>query len=122
LPLFLDQVQLRIYSTLLMGEHDQTGLALAAYAGVMRAALDYYEPPGERIGGLSAANRESHLEMLREHLGIAEYAGVRLLAYGRSHEFDDFSAAADATWNAAFAATTATVTRFFEEMGEPLRP
>jgi hypothetical protein len=120
LPLFLDQVQLRIYSTLLMGEHDQTGRVLAAYAGVMRGALDYYEPPGERTGGLSAENRESHLEMLREHLDMAEYAGVRLLAYGRSHEFDDFSAAASTAWDAIFEASTAAVARFFEERGAPL--
>jgi hypothetical protein len=120
LPLFFDHVQLRVYTTLLLGEHDQTGRALAAYAGVMRGTLDYYEPPGERIGGLSAENRESHLEMLRDHLGLAEYAGVRLLAFGRSHEFDDFSAPARSDWNAIFEATTAAVARIFEERGGPL--
>jgi hypothetical protein len=120
LPLFLDQVQLRIYTTLLMGEHDQTGRALAAYAGVMRGALDYYEPPGEKIGGLSAENRESHLMMLQEHLDMAKYAGVRLLAYGRSHQFDDFSSAASAASNAVFEATTTAVARFFEDRGGPL--
>lgn len=109
LPLFLDQVQLRIFMTLLMGQHDQTGRALAAYGGVMRGALDYYEPPGEKIGGLSAENRENHLVILRKHLDMAEYAGVRLLAYGRSHEFDDFSAVASAAWNAIFEAATAAV-------------
>ena len=120
LPLFLDQVQLWIYTTLLMGEHDQTGRALAAYGGVMRGALDYYEPSGEKIGGLSPENRGSHLVTLRRHLDMAEYAGVRLLTYGRSHEFDDFSAAANAAWNASFEATTAAVARFFEDRGGPL--
>jgi hypothetical protein len=114
LPLFLDQVQLRIYTTLLMGEHDQTGRALAAYAGVMRGALDYYEPPGEKVGGLSVENRESHLVMLREHLDLADYAGVRLLAYGRSHQFDDVSATASAASTAIFEATTTVVARFFQ--------
>jgi hypothetical protein len=113
-------VQLRIYTTLLMGEHDQTGRALAAYAAVMRGALDYYEPPGEKMGALSPANREGHLETLRNHLSWAEYAGVRLLAYGKSHEFDDFSAAAQATWSEIFDATAVVVGRFFAERGGPL--
>jgi hypothetical protein len=120
LPLFLNQIQLRIYTTLLLGEHDHTGRALAAYAGVMRGALDYFEPSSEKVGDLSPENREKHLEMLREHLDMAEYAGVRLLAYGRSHQFDDFSADARAEWNRIFEATTVTVARFFEERGGPL--
>jgi hypothetical protein len=120
LPLFLNQVQLRIYMTLLMGEHDQTGRALAAYAAVTRGALDYFEPPVEKIGDLSAENRESHLETLRDHLWYAEYAGVRLLAYGKSHEFDDFSAAARVTWDEIFDATSTAVARFFDERGGPL--
>jgi hypothetical protein len=49
LPLFLAHVQLRIYTTLLLGQHDETGRALAAYAGIMRGALDYYEPRGIRL-------------------------------------------------------------------------
>jgi hypothetical protein len=120
LPLFVDQVQLRIYTTLLLGEHDQTGRALAAYAGAIRATLDYYASPGEKIGGLSPANREGHLEMLREHLGLAEYAGLWLLACGKSHQFDDFSAAASDAWDAIFETTTAAVAAFFAHRGGPL--
>lgn len=119
LPLFLDQVQLRIYMTLLMGEHDQTGRALAAYVGVMKAALDYYQSPDARTGGLSAGNRDSQLAMLGGHHDFAEYAGVRLLAYGRSHQFDDFSAAARSTWVAELEAVTRAVTRFFDDRGRP---
>jgi hypothetical protein len=116
LPLFLDQVQVRIFTTLLLGEHDHTGRALAAYAGVMKSALDYYEP-GDRIGALSAKNREGHLAMLREHLDIARYAGVRLLAYGRSHEFDDFSRPAEETYGRVFAAVSTAAAGFLADRG-----
>jgi hypothetical protein len=109
LPLFLTHVQLVIYTTLLLGAHDQTGRALASYAGVMRGALGHYEPEGESVGALSPQNRDSLLARLQDHLEMAEYTGVRLLAYGQSHEFDDFSATATVTWEAIFDATTAAV-------------
>lgn len=91
LPLFLTDIQLRIYMTLLMGEHADLGRTLGAYEAVMQGALDYYEAPGERIGALSAENRDHLLATLRDHQDYAAYAGVRLLAYGRSHEFEDRS-------------------------------
>ena len=106
--------------TLLLGEHADTGRALAAYGAVMRGALDYYEPPGERGGALSAENREGHLAMLRDHADYAEYAGVRLLGYGRSHEFEDRSEAATAETAAISDATKAAVADFFGRTGGPL--
>jgi len=120
LPLFLVDLQLRIYLTLLLGEHADTGRALAAYGAVMQGALDYYEPPGVRLGALSAENREHHLTMLRDHADYAAYAGVRLLGYGRSHEFEDRSEAATAETTAIVKATTAAVADFFARTGGPL--
>lgn len=114
LPLFLDQVQLRIYVTLLLGEHDQTGRALAAYGGVMRGMLDYYKPRNQRVGWLPARNKKSTQAVLRHHLDLAEYTGKQLLGSGRSHEFGDFSAAAAMSWDAGFEATTAAVATFFK--------
>jgi hypothetical protein len=114
LPLFLTHVQLVIYTTLLLGAHDQTGRALASYAGVMRGALSHYEPAGDRVGALSPQNRDSLLARLQDHLDMAEYAGVRLLAYGRSHEFGDFSATATATWEAILDAATKAVAAVLE--------
>jgi hypothetical protein len=118
LALFLVDVHLRLFMTLLLGEHADTGRALAAYGAVMQGALDYYEPPGERLGSLSDENRESHLAMLRDHADYAAYAGVRLLAYGRSHEFEDRSEDATAETAAIFAATSAAVADFFARSGE----
>jgi hypothetical protein len=113
LPLFLNDVQLRIYMTLLMGEHHETGRALAAYAAVMQSALDYYSQPGEKVGDLSEEGRERHLEMLTDHYEMAHHIALRMLAYGKSHEFDDFSAVATADYAAAFAATQTAVAEFF---------
>jgi hypothetical protein len=113
LPLYLVQLQLRIYSTLLLGDHAATGRALAAYSAVMQSASDYYSPIGERAGGLSEEDRTRLLLMLDNHAGFAEYAGHRLLAYGRSHEFTDQSEQAKATWDAIFDATRGSVDEVF---------
>jgi hypothetical protein len=120
LPLFLMDIQLRIYVSLLFGEHAEVGRALAAYQAVMQGALGYYEPAGERVGALSAENRERLLSVLRDHQEYAAYTGVRLLGYGRSHEFEDRSEAAAAETKAVCERTRAAVNRFFEERGGPL--
>jgi hypothetical protein len=117
LPLFLAHVQLRIYTTLLLGQHDETGHALAAYAGIMRGAMDYYEPPGERIGALSAGNRDYLLATLRAHHDAGRDMGTTLLACGKSHEFDSIFTAATLTFNATFDAARAAVAHFFEQHG-----
>ncbi len=80
LPLYVAQIQLRIYSTLLLGDHAATGRALAAYSAVMQSAYDHYSTIGERAGELSEENRTRLLPMLDNHGGFAEYAGRRLLS------------------------------------------
>jgi hypothetical protein len=113
LPAFLNLVQLRIFCTLLMGEHHETGRALAGYAAVMKAAHDYYSAPDVRVGALSRKRRAEHLKMLTDHHNQAEGIGWSMLSYGRSHEFDDFRARASADYDAAFARTRSAVDRFF---------
>ena len=122
LALFLNHIQLRIYMTLLLGEHDETGRALAAYSAVMQAAFEYYSRPGDKIGDLSEEGRERHLGLLEEHNEFARYSGVRLLAFGKSHQFDDFSATATANFDAIFDSTKAAVNRFFENIVARTRP
>jgi hypothetical protein len=114
LPLFLNLVQLRIFMTLLMGEHADTGRALAAYAAVMRGALDYYSRPAKKPGDLSSEGRERNLNLLKDHLGMAEHIGSRMLSYGKSHEFNDFSTFATTEFAATFSLTKAPVAKFFE--------
>lgn len=49
------------------------------------------------------------LGMLDSNGRFAEYAGRRLLAYGRVHELADPTGQSDATWNAIFEATRKSV-------------
>ena len=113
LPLYVAQLQLRIHLTLLLGDHAATGRALAAYSAVMQSASDHYAPTGERAGALSEENRPRLLAILANHGGFAEYAGRRLLASGRSHEFMDQSEQANSTWDAIFDATRTSVDKVF---------
>lgn len=113
LPLFLNLVQLRIFMTLLMGEHYETGLALAAYAAVMQGAHDYYATPGDKPGALSEEGRERHLSSLSDHLEMARHVAWCMLSIGKSYQFDDFRAAAQAAFDTAFDRTKAAVDQFF---------
>jgi hypothetical protein len=113
LPLFLNLVQLRIFMTLLMGEHHETGRALAAYAAVMQGAHDYYGAPGRKAGALSQEGRESDLGLLSYHLDRARRIGWFMLSYGKSHQFFDLRAVAQTTFDAAFDRTKTAVDRFF---------
>lgn len=113
LPLFLNLVQLRIFMTLLMGEHHETGRALAAYAAIMQGAHDYYAAPGDKVGALSQEGREHHLSMLSEHLEMAQHISRCMLSFGKSHQFDDFRAVAQTAFDAAFDRTKIAVDGFF---------
>lgn len=114
LPLFLNQVQLRIFMTLLMGEHHETGCALGAYAAVMQGMIGNYDGPKAKIGDVSAEFHKRHLDLLQDHLDMARHIGTRMLSFGKSHQFDDFSAIATADFAAAFDTTKAAVAKFFE--------
>jgi hypothetical protein len=116
LLLFLNDVQLRIYMTLLMGEHHDTGLAFAAYAAVMQGALDYYLQPGEKVDDLAENNRKPALELLTDHCGMGRHIALRMLAYGRSDQFEDFTQAAEADYAATFEATKLAVDGFFSNL------
>ncbi|MBN8443225.1 MAG: hypothetical protein J0M28_16225 [Thauera sp.] len=115
LSLFVAQIQLLIHVSLLLGDHDATGRALAAYAAVMWSASNHYEPTGDRADELPEENREQLLGMLDSNGGFAEYAGRHLLAYGRVHELSDETGQADATWNATFEATRKSVDKVFAD-------
>jgi hypothetical protein len=115
LSLFVAHIQLLIYVSLLLGDHEATGRALAAYSAVMWSASDHYEPTGDRTDDLPEGNRARLLGMLDSNGGFAEYAGRRLLAYGRVRELSDQTGQADATWNAIFEATRKSVDKVFAD-------
>ncbi len=110
LLLFFNNVQLRIYLTLLMGEHHETGLALAAYDAVMQGAREYYALPGK----LAEEDKESGLDLLLRNSERAGHIGALMLSYGKSDEFNDRSALATAEFAATFDKTKAAVGKFFE--------
>jgi hypothetical protein len=111
LPLFLNNLQLRIFMTLLMGEHHETGRTLASYAAVMDAAFDYYT---QNVDALSAEGRERHLAALESHIEMARHIGGHMLSFGKSHQFENFSASATADFATAFHTTKPAVAKFFE--------
>jgi hypothetical protein len=113
LPLFLNLVQLQIFMTLLLGEQDRTGLALASYAAVMQGALDYYS-----CGGLS----EQQLGALQEHREMSQYIGETLLGCGKSHEFASIFEAAVVAFRTAFDQTLASVRTFFDIASARVQP
>ena len=113
LPLFLSHIQLRIFMTLLMGEHDKTGRALASYSAVMQGALEFYRAP-ERAAALSEQKRTQELDLLQDHFEYAQYTGASLMAFGSTHEFKSIYAQANVDFKAEFETTKAAVSRFFE--------
>lgn len=114
LMLFLNHIQLRIFMTLLMGEHDEAGLALAAYSAVMLSTMDFCAGPLKKAGWLSEEELKPLIDLLDDHRDIGEYIGMRLLAYGKSHQFDDLTAIATAEFSQAFESTRVAAEKFYE--------
>lgn len=115
LPWFLNLVQLRIYTSLMLGRHDQTGRALAVYGAVVETVRRRLM--AEASDGLSAEQRAAALSRAEEHAGMAAYAAPRLMALGETHQFGDYSAQARTTYDELFAAAAEAVESFFAEAG-----
>jgi hypothetical protein len=86
--LFLNDIQLRIYSTLLLGEHDETGRALAAYTGMLRAVLAKQLRTPELKIWQSPFPREENVSLLETHIQVARDWGVSLMSCGPSDRFE----------------------------------
>lgn len=116
LPVFLNLLQLKVFVTLLLGDHFETGRALAAYAAVMQGTYDYYSAEVVPVAPLSDQGREKSLRMLKAHRDAGHQIGWYFLSYGRSHEFDDLRARADAEYEVVYDRTKAAVDGFFREV------
>lgn len=117
LPLMLAHVRLWIYTTLLLGQHGETGRALAVYAGIMRGARDYCGQPDDSMRTLSPDDRDRLSSMLQTHHDRGRAMGVTLAACGKSHEFESIFDAATAASTTTYEATVAAVSRFFALRG-----
>lgn len=119
LPWFFVQVQLRLYTSLMLGNHVETGRGLAAYAavvGVVRRELATGTWLRDRM---RKKWRKRFLGLLDEHFEMAEYISKFLLSYGGSREFGDYRATANETYDDTFTATTQAVEEFFRRSARP---
>lgn len=104
LPWFLNQVQLRIFTSLMLGRHDQTGRAMAVHAAAMDVSL-------ERMPELRPEERN----VLQQHSDAGHYLSQTLMAYGQSHEFGSYLAKAVEVHEGIVASTSAAVHAFYDE-------
>jgi hypothetical protein len=112
---FLNNVQLKILTSLMLGRHYETGRALAVYAAVMdvaRKPLFGADAPADDAADDPESRAHGQLEA---HFELAHYASPRLMAYGESHEFGDNSKKALAVYEEVFASASEAVGRFFKE-------
>ncbi len=107
LPYRLNQVQLRLLTALLLGEHHAAGQALAVYAGFMQAAHEAYAAAGKINDRVPAHEFQSYLGLLRRHHDTAAHIAHTFLAAGSCFDFGDHTAAAAATYGRLFAGSYA---------------
>ncbi len=110
---FLNNVQLRIYTSLLLGNHDGAGRALAVYAAAIEVTRERLEADGTG-SGLTEEQLARALEVLDEHLGYAQHTSPTLLGYGESHEFGSYMDAARETYRSLSEATRIAVEGFYD--------
>lgn len=114
LPWFLNIVQLKIYTSLMLGKHDETGRALAVYGAVMDVVgKQFSNQPSEDV--MTEDQKTPAREKLLDHFEMADYASPRLMAYGNSHEFGDYSAKALGVYAEVSAAASAAVEGFYKD-------
>jgi hypothetical protein len=115
LPWFLNDVQLKILISLMLGRHDETGRALAVYAAVMDVTRKHLFPADAPGTGLADEVAKRAAELLQEHSDFARYASPTLLGYGESHEFDSRFAEATKEYRQLAASASEAVEGFFLE-------
>lgn len=115
LPWFLNNVQLKILTSLMLGKHYETGRALAVYAAVMDVARKQMfgaDAPADDTADDTETRAHVRLEA---HYELAHHASPRLMAYGESHEFGDYSKKALEVYGEVFASASEAVESFFKE-------
>jgi hypothetical protein len=80
LPLYLNQLLLRLHTALLLGAHTDAGKALAIYSGCMGAALAHYEAVGRINDRVPAEQTSDYLAVLRDHRDTANHIGGSFVA------------------------------------------
>lgn len=115
LPWFMNQVQLKVFTTLMLGNHAETGRALAVYAAVTDVVRKRFLSGAGSGVRLKKKQKLLVRERLEQHFEMAEYISNTLLSYGQSHEFGDYRVQAKKIYRQTFTAAEAAVEAFFEE-------
>lgn len=115
LPWFLNQVQLKIFTTLMLGHHDETGWALAVYAAVTDVVPKRLLSKAGRSVPMTKRKRSEIRDRLEQHFEMAEHFSHTLLSYGQSHQFGDYRALAEEVYEETFAAASEAVEDFFDK-------
>jgi hypothetical protein len=115
LPWFLNNVQLKILTSLMLGRHDETGRALAVYAAVMDVARKQLFGADTRADDDADDPENRAHRRLEEHFELAYYASPRLLASGGSDEFGNYSEKALAVYGEVFASASEAVEHFCKQ-------
>lgn len=110
LPWFLNQVQLKIYTSEILGNHAETGWALAVYAGILKEVHEHWGQDDTPV-----ENDEATATLLSEHFELAEYYAPRLMAYGREDQFGNYSEQALRRYDQAFGAASESTAAFLAE-------
>lgn len=88
LPFRLNQIQLRVFTALALGEHAGAAQALALHAGHMDALLAFYTRRGQLAGQVSAAELPAYLAIFRDHRDSAAAIARHFLEAGPGDRFD----------------------------------
>lgn len=80
LPLYLNQLLLRLHTSLLLGAHTDAGQALAIYSGCMGAALAHYAAVGRINERVPAEQTSDYLAVLRDHRDTTRHIGGSFVA------------------------------------------
>jgi len=107
--LFLNDIQLHIYATLLLGEHGDTGRALAAYSGLLGAVRAAYSRSPKVNIWHSPFPHEQNVSLLEKHIQVARDWGISLMSCGLSDRFESIYERAKAEFLEREASTAVAV-------------
>jgi len=99
----------------MLGEHDETGCTLAAYAALTHELDDWAGREPELRAQLTQGQLAALRKRLQTHRNMAEYYAHTLLADGRSHEFGDYRALSHKRFSEIFQPTAAAVRGFIAQ-------
>jgi hypothetical protein len=119
LPFRINQMLLRVYTSLLFGVHYEAGRAIAVYAGIMGAALDFYTAAGAIGGNSPPSDFPKYIAVLKDHRDVAAKIAWTFLCAGKSDEFGDYTKPAKIVYDCLFAVSRERALEFMRGLERP---